>query len=55
MNAQVNDGIWTVVDPDGGIWWPSDEAAEEIAASADPESTAIRIATDEPMRGTWHN
>lgn len=46
---------WTVLDPEGGRWWPSEEAAAEIEAAADPAAEAVRIATQEPMRGTWAN
>lgn len=42
-----------VRDSEGGVWWPSEEALDEIRASSDPEVTAIRICTQEPMRGTW--
>jgi hypothetical protein len=37
----------------GGAWTPSDDAQDAIDASPDPAGEAIRIATDEPMRGTW--
>lgn len=49
----LTDG-WTVIDPAGGRWWPSEEAAEAITAAADPAAEAVRIASQEPMRGTWH-
>ena len=48
----VHDVI-VVDDAEGGRWFPSDEAAEQIAASSDPEAEAIRLATEEPMRGEW--
>ncbi len=51
---QMADG-WRVVDPDDGVWWPSDEAEAEIQASDDPAATAVRIATQDPMRGEWHS
>jgi hypothetical protein len=51
--AQQNEGIWTVIDPQGGCWWPDEDAAAEIDASADPAATAIRIAMEAPMRGEW--
>lgn len=35
------------------VWWPSDEAAEEIDASGDREATALRICREQPMRGEW--
>ena len=43
LTVTILDGIPCVSDPEGGIWLPSDEAIEEIEASADPESTALRI------------
>jgi len=46
---------WTVLDSDGGRWFPSDEADEEIAASDDPGAAAIRICETEPMRGVWNS
>lgn len=52
--ARQDDGTWTVVDPKGGIWWPNSEADEEISAAVDPAETALRIATETPMRGTWN-
>ena len=42
-----------VTDSEGGVWWPSEEAAAEILAAEDPEATAIRIVTTDPMRGEW--
>lgn len=55
MTADLCDDTWTVVDSEGGRWWPSDEAADEIAASNEPAATAVRIATNEPMRGQWRS
>ena len=31
-----------LVDPDGGVWWPTDDAREIIEASDDPEAEARR-------------
>lgn len=45
---------WSVVDPDGGRWWPDESAAREILASDDQAAAAVRIAREEPMRGKWH-
>ena len=42
-----------VVDREGGIWWPSEEASYEIEASSDPSTTAIRLCVEEPYRGEW--
>lgn len=46
---------WSVVDPNGGRWWPNDAATEEIDASDDPEQTALDICDNAPTRGTWHD
>lgn len=45
---------WHVEDPAGGIWWPSDEASEQIESTSDPASESVRICRETPMRGTWH-
>ncbi|KKN10285.1 hypothetical protein LCGC14_1038270 [marine sediment metagenome] len=52
FRAVTNGGV-RVVDPEGGVWWPGAEARREIEASYDPESTAIMICENEPMRGRW--
>lgn len=46
-------GTTVVRDPEGGVWWPSDEAQDEIAAAADPQAKAVEICEREPMRGEW--
>lgn len=51
--AEMTDDTMTVRDEDGGRWWPSDEALDEINASDDPEAAALRICEKEPMRGVW--
>lgn len=53
MIAQHYDGQIVVQDTDGGIWWPNEEAAAEIAAADDPEEVAIEMCESVPMRGTW--
>ncbi len=55
LTTSTSFGDIYVTDAAGGAWHPSDEALEEIEASADPEAAAIRICTDAPMRGTWSN
>jgi len=42
-----------VADSEGGIWFPSVEAEDDIAAAADPAQRALEIAQQEPQRGTW--
>jgi hypothetical protein len=51
--ATRNTNSWTVRDPAGGVWWPDEDAAAEIESADDPAATAVRIATETPMRGTW--
>ncbi len=51
--AEQLTGGWSVVDEEGGRWWPDEEAAAQIDASSNPESEALRICEEEPMRGTW--
>ena len=44
----------TVTDPTGGVWWPSEEAREEIGRCPEPSERAIEMAREEPLRGEWH-
>jgi hypothetical protein len=47
---------WRVRDTDGGIWYPSEEALEDIAAAGGvlaQQDRALVICRDEPMRGEW--
>ncbi len=44
-----------VTDACGGIWTPSDEAAEQIDYAIDPAAEAVRICDTEPMRGVWNS
>lgn len=55
MNNQARETVygWSVVDVNGGIWWPSDEAHKEIVQSPDPAAKAIQVCRAQPMRGTW--
>lgn len=57
-NLQPNrnaDG-WHVTDVNnGGVWWPSDEAKQQIEAAQDPAAEALRIVRAEPMRGVWRS
>jgi len=48
----LSDG-YAVEDTDGGIWWPDDDAQEEIAESRDPERSALQMAQRQPRRGIW--
>ena len=46
---------WSVVDPEGGRWWPNEATAEEIESAEDPAAKAVEICDREPMRGQWHS
>ena len=54
MNTTRDNDTIMVVDPDGGTWAPSEEAAEEINAADDPAAKAIEICESAPTRGEWH-
>jgi hypothetical protein len=49
---ELGDG-WTVVDPEGGRWWPDAATAADIAGSDDPATTAVASCRMYPARGTW--
>lgn len=53
LAVQIMDGAYTVLDLEGGRWWPSAESVLEIEASEDPAGAAILICLDAPMRGRW--
>lgn len=44
----------TVVDPEGGVWIPAEDAEAEIMAAADPRIAALIVCESSPMRGEWH-
>ncbi len=52
--ASKNIHGWHVIDSDGGIWWPGEDADREIEESDEPEQTALAIFKESPMRGIWH-
>jgi len=52
-SAFVAPSGWHVVDPQGGVWWPGEEALEEIQASSSPEACAVSICMFRPMQGRW--
>lgn len=55
LYAEQNIYGWSVIDPEGGRWWPHEEAQSEITASEDPATTAIEVCMTQVMRGDWHN
>ena len=44
-----------VEDTEGGVWWPNDEAQQEIQSTGDPKSAAITMCAETPMLGEWSN
>ena len=45
-----------VRDADGiSVWWPEDDAQDEIQAAADPRAAVLAMCRLQPMRGTWSN
>ena len=55
LTAEIRHNTWTVNDSDGGVWWPSDEASEEIDAAVDPAAKAVAVCDAAPMRGEWRS
>lgn len=53
LYAEVMDDHLVVVDTEGGVWWPLEEAAVEIEAAEDPAQAAIEMCQAAPMRGVW--
>lgn len=51
--ATKNADGWSVEDPNGGVWWPDNEARREIEGAADPAREAVRICATSPMLGRW--
>lgn len=48
---------WRVVDPDGGVWWPSDAVQQRILAAGDDDAQraeCLRL-VDEPGAGRWRS
>jgi len=53
LYAEVMDDHLVVVDTEGGVWWPREEAAAEIAAAEDAAQAALEMCQAAPMRGVW--
>ncbi len=53
LSAVENHYGWSVVDSNGGRWWPSESAEVEIDDSDDPAAAAVAMCWTEPMRGEW--
>ena len=45
---------WVVEDESGQIWDPNPDAAREIEASEDPETTTLEMCEQTPHRGVWY-
>ena len=55
LTASRDSEGWTVIDSDGGVWYPDYTAECEIDVADDPAAEAIRICNRNPMRGSWVN
>lgn len=53
LTAIENSLGWSVIDENGGRWWPDAEAAEKIEASDDPAETAIEMVLFGSAHGQW--
>jgi len=53
LRAEKNDYGWSVIDPDGGRWWPGPSVG--LGQSADPASEVVRICESEPSLGVWRD
>jgi hypothetical protein len=53
LTAENSTYGWSVIDADGGRWWPSDEAQALIDAAADPAAEAVRMCEEQPTLGRW--
>lgn len=53
LHTERMDGRIVVVDPEGGVWWPLEEAAAEIEAAEDAAQAALEMCQAAPMRGVW--
>ena len=53
IHAERMDDRLVVVDAEGGVWWPSEEAAAEIEAAEAPAQAAVEMCQAAPMRGVW--
>ena len=53
LHTEIMDDRIVVVDTEGGVWWPSKDAAAEIEAAEDPAQAAVEMSQAAPMRGVW--
>jgi len=53
LRAEVRHDTWTVVDPEGGRWWPNASVSAELTDAEDPAAEVVRICTETPLRGEW--
>jgi hypothetical protein len=54
MTAAIDGGgVWHVTDSCGGVWWPSDEAVDEVSDANDPASAVLEMCRTDPARGEW--
>jgi len=53
LRAEKNDHGWSVIDPDGGRWWPDPSVDVGLGQSA--ASEVVRICESEPSLGVWQD
>jgi hypothetical protein len=53
LKAELLSDGWTVIDTDGGRWWPDNDAEKEILEADDPAAKAVEICDIDPSRGEW--
>ena len=46
---------WHVVDTDGGVWWPNDDAQTELERADDSAALVVAMCESAPMRGEWRS
>ena len=61
LTPKHNVNGWHVVDTDGGVWWPNEDAQVELGRAEDAASfeyaaaLAVAICQDAPLRGEWRS
>ena len=53
LTAEYIDNTWTVIDSEGGRWWPDEQTERNTGLSHDPAQFIVSICRDDPARGEW--
>ena len=48
LKADRTDNTLTVIDSDGGRWWPTNDATDEIDSAQDPAAVAVAMCAAAP-------